>query len=183
MSDIDWPYAYTINIDDGIEKNSQFTPILPYRKLRRPRTSKKLLYKLHGDASHECNYREDGENIVFSQSQYLQAITSEDNTDIYQQLLADYGQRHLLFIGCSLQSEQDLVYVYQKSSLHSAIFAFVSVSVDLQRVQGFLLFALFPFIPLLFKSTCAKRAPKKGQGNTPPALCPPSMPLLPDVHQ
>ena len=115
LSTIDWPYAYTINIDDGIEKNSQFTPILPYRRLRRPRTSKKLLYKLHGDALHECNYKEDGENIVFSQSQYLQAITSEDNTDIYQQLLADYGQRHLLFIGCSLQSEQDLVYVYQKS--------------------------------------------------------------------
>lgn len=115
LSAVDWPYAYTINIDDGIEKNSQFTPILPYRKLRRPRTSKKLLYKLHGDAAYECNYRENGENIVFSQSQYMQAITSENNTDIYQQLLADYGQRHLLFIGCSLQSEQDLMYVYQKS--------------------------------------------------------------------
>ena len=115
LSAIDWPYAYTINIDDGIEKNSLFTPILPYRKLRRPRTSKKLLYKLHGDALHESNYKEGGENIIFSQSQYLQAITSEDNTDIYQQLLADYGQRHLLFIGCSLQSEQDLVYIYQKS--------------------------------------------------------------------
>lgn len=115
LSAIDWPYAYTINIDDGIEKNSTFTPILPYRKLRRPRTSKKLLYKLHGDAFHESNYREDGENIIFSQSQYLQAITSEDNIDIYQTLLADYGQRHLLFIGCSLESEQDLIYVYQKS--------------------------------------------------------------------
>ena len=30
-------------------------------------------------------------------------------------LLSDYGQRHLLFIGCSLQAEEDLVYVYNKS--------------------------------------------------------------------
>lgn len=115
LSAIDWPYAYTINVDDGIENSSHFTPILPYHKLRRPKTSKKLLYKLHGDALYESTYRGEGENIVFSQSQYLQAITNENNTDIYQQLLADYGQRHLLFIGCSLQSEQDLVYIYQKS--------------------------------------------------------------------
>ena len=115
LSAIDWPYAYTINIDDGIKKNSMFTPILPYHKLRRPRTSKKLLYKLHGDALHESTYQEEGENIVFSRSQYMQAITNEDNTDIYQMLLSDYGQRHLLFIGCSLQAEEDLVYVYNKS--------------------------------------------------------------------
>ncbi len=115
LSDIDWPYAYTINIDDGIEKNSTFVPILPYHKLRRPRVSKKLLYKLHGDALHESKYKDGGENIVFSQKQYLNAITDEQNCDIYNTLLSDFAQRHILFIGCSLQSESDLMFVYQKS--------------------------------------------------------------------
>lgn len=113
---INWPYAYTLNVDDGIEKNSDFNPILPYHKFRRPKTSKRILYKLHGDAEYESKYIDKiQDNIIFSQSQYLQAITSEDNADIYKALLADYAQEHLLFIGCSLQEEQDLQFVYEKS--------------------------------------------------------------------
>lgn len=116
LTKINWPYAYTLNVDDGIEKNSDFNPILPYHKFRRPKTSKKILYKLHGDAEYESKYIDDiQDNIVFSQSQYLQAITSEHNSDIYKALLADYAQEHLLFIGCSLQEESDLQFVYQKS--------------------------------------------------------------------
>lgn len=116
LKKINWPYAYTLNVDDGIERNSDFSPILPYHKFRRPQTSKKLLYKLHGDAVTESQYIDDKqENIVFSQSQYMQAITKEENTDIYKALLSDYAQRHLLFVGCSLQSEQDLRFVYEKS--------------------------------------------------------------------
>lgn len=67
LSAIDWPYAYTLNVDNGIKRNSQFKPILPYHKLHRPHTSKKLLYKLHGDALYESQYAETAENIVFSQ--------------------------------------------------------------------------------------------------------------------
>ena len=74
------------------------------------------MYKLHGDAEYESKYIDKiQDNIVFSQSQYLQAITSEDNTDIYKALLADYAQEHLLFIGCSLQEERDLQFLYDKS--------------------------------------------------------------------
>ena len=58
-------------------------------------------------------------NIVFSQEQYLQAITSEENKDIYKALLSDYAQQHMLFIGCSLQNEMDLQYVYNKSKIYS----------------------------------------------------------------
>jgi hypothetical protein len=77
-------YAYTINVDDGIENNSDFRAILPYHKIRRPRTSQKLLYKIHGDALFESSYVDnDQQNIVFSRSQYLQAITEEKNADIY----------------------------------------------------------------------------------------------------
>lgn len=118
LNTISWPYAYTLNVDDGIEKNSDFMPILPYHKFRYPSTSKRLLYKLHGDALQESKYKDDNqENIIFSQTQYMQAITSEHNTDIYKALLSDYSQRHILFIGCSLKSEQDLQYIYEKSKI------------------------------------------------------------------
>lgn len=116
LADISWPYAYTLNIDDGIETNSDFQPVLPYHKFRRPKTSNRLLYKLHGDAVYEAKYIDDDqENIIFSRTQYLQAITNESNTDIYQALLADYGQNNLLFVGCKLQDEQDIQYVFGKS--------------------------------------------------------------------
>ncbi|MEY8356775.1 SIR2 family protein [Lachnospiraceae bacterium 54-53] len=120
LRDIKWPYAYTLNVDDGIEKNSDFTPILPYHKVRRPHTSKRILYKLHGDAGYESVYKDDCDNnIIFSQSQYLQALTNEENSDIYKALLSDFSQKNILFIGCSLQKEQDLKYVYEKSIEYS----------------------------------------------------------------
>ena len=38
------------------------------------------MYKLYGDAEYESKYIDKiQDNIVFSQSQYLQAITSEDD--------------------------------------------------------------------------------------------------------
>lgn len=111
-----WKYAYTLNVDDAIEGNADFTPILPYHKFRKPKTSKNLLYKLHGDALFECQYEtEAGQNIIYSQNQYMQALTNPDNTYIYQALLSDYCQNHMLFIGCSLQNEQDIQFVYAKS--------------------------------------------------------------------
>lgn len=113
---IRWTHAYTINVDDGIEKNSDFNAILPYHHISRPKTSKKLLYKLHGDASYESQYiGKNQENIVFSRAQYLQAVTSDENRDIYNALISDYAQKNLLFIGCSLNDEQDLQFVYKKS--------------------------------------------------------------------
>lgn len=116
LTKIPWPYAYTLNIDDGIEKNSDFSVVLPYHKFGRLKTSKKLLYKLHGDAATECKYNDENqENIIFSQKQYLKAITDENNSDIYEALLSDYSQQNIVFIGCKLNSEIDLKYVYAQS--------------------------------------------------------------------
>ena len=116
LTKIPWPYAYTLNIDDGIEENSDFSVVLPYHKFRRPKTSKKLLYKLHGDAAHECKYNDENqENIIFSQRQYLRTITEENNSDIYDALLSDYSQQNIVFIGCKLSNEIDLKYIYDKS--------------------------------------------------------------------
>lgn len=68
LHEIDWPYAYTINFDDGIEQsvpegNTKFRIVLPYRGFRKPRSSVRLLYKLHGDAEYECRYYRNSDRI------------------------------------------------------------------------------------------------------------------------
>ena len=109
-----WPYAYTLNVDDGIENTKCFKAVLPYKNLKRPSSTIKLLYKLHGDAFTEVTYQE-SENVVFSSDQYLQAITDKKNKDFLKNLITDYSCNNMIFIGCSLKYEPDLKYVYGKS--------------------------------------------------------------------
>ena len=108
-----WPYAYTLNVDDGIERTGEFKEVLPYKHLNRPGTSRKLLYKLHGDAFTEITYTE--ESIVFSSDQYLQSITDKRNGDFLTNLKNDFSFKNMIFIGCSLKYEPDLKYVYGKA--------------------------------------------------------------------
>lgn len=53
LHEIDWPYAYTINFDDGIEQsvpegNTKFRIVLPYRGFRKPRSSVRLYINYTG---------------------------------------------------------------------------------------------------------------------------------------
>lgn len=106
-----WPYIYTLNVDDGIERTGFYTPVLPYQNAKVPNTSMKLVYKLHGDAVHEVLYKE-RKNIIFSVNQYIESLTSSENKTIFNAISGDYTQKNLLFIGCSLANEPDLKYVY-----------------------------------------------------------------------
>ena len=113
-----WPYAYTLNIDDGIENTTFFKPVFPYKNLNAPNTSIKLLYKLHGDAFSEVTYKTE-ENIVFSHKQYMKSINTRENQDFLHNLKSDFSTSNMLFIGCSLLNEPDLKYVYSIAD-HSA---------------------------------------------------------------
>lgn len=124
LNDIDWPYAYTINFDDAIEKsiheeNVKFRVVLPYKNFQNPRNSIRLLYKLHGDAEYECRYHRDSnsdrtENIIFSSEQYMSAIVDDRNRHMLNALKADFSTRIVLFIGCSLQDERDIQFIYSE---------------------------------------------------------------------
>ncbi len=109
-----WPYAYTLNIDDGIENTSLFKAVMPYKNLNAPNTYIKLLYKLHGDAFSEVTYKTE-ENIVFSHKQYMKSINAKENQSFLNNLKADFSTSNMLFIGCSLLNEPDLKYVYSIS--------------------------------------------------------------------
>jgi len=107
-----WPYAFTLNVDDGIEKHNSFTPILPYQNFRPENSSKRLLYKLHGDANHEIAYASE-DNIVFDSDQYTQSLNSPSNQTMRECISCSYKEFNLLFIGCSLKNEPDIKYIYK----------------------------------------------------------------------
>lgn len=109
---LDWPYIYTINVDDAIENTGLYEAILPYKELKNQYNSsfeKKPLYKLHGDALQEVLYNSD-ENIVFRRDQYLKSIADPENAQFINNLRGDFS-KNLFFLGCSLIDEQDLLYV------------------------------------------------------------------------
>lgn len=120
-----WRYIYTINIDDAIENNTDFSPILPYTSLREESICiikrNKYVLKLHGDANHEIIYSR-AHNIVFSSDQYISSLRHPDNEKIINSVYSDYKQKNILFIGCSLNDEPDLKVIYNdvKNDIHGS---------------------------------------------------------------
>lgn len=113
-----WKYIYTINVDDAIERNTNFFAILPYSNLRIESENivKKNRYvlKLHGDAHHEILCNKD-HNMVFSSDQYISSLLHKSNSQLIKSIYSDYKQKNILFIGCSLEDEPDLRYIYENS--------------------------------------------------------------------
>lgn len=109
---IDWPYLYTLNIDDAIENNSEFYPILPYHPLEKSILKKiKVVYKMHGDANEEFKYT-NSDTIIFNEEQYI--ISLEKNKEILHNFTGDFTDNNIIFIGCSLDDEIDLMYAIKK---------------------------------------------------------------------
>ncbi|PKN73922.1 MAG: hypothetical protein CVU52_06950 [Deltaproteobacteria bacterium HGW-Deltaproteobacteria-10] len=104
---IKWPYLYTLNIDDAIEKNSKYVPVLPYKNLSKDCRDIGCVYKIHGDATHEVIYEEQS-SIIFSGSQYIRSLIKNESMLLF--LRSDLIENNLLFIGCGLRNEIDLLY-------------------------------------------------------------------------
>lgn len=104
-----WKYAYTLNIDDGIEKNSDFCPVVIQNDIE-PKQDLKVVYKIHGDALSDTLYKKNF--IVFDKEQYLSYLLNDENATLLNLLKADYNEKNLLFLGCSLKDEMDLKHIY-----------------------------------------------------------------------
>ena len=113
-----WKYVYTINVDDGIENNTNFYKILPYSNLNDDFTknakNKRFLYKIHGDANHEITTNTE-DNIVFSEHQYISSMTKDENRVLRNTIYSDYKQRNIVFVGCSLSNEIDIKQIYNNT--------------------------------------------------------------------
>lgn len=111
LINLNWPYAYTLNVDDGIERNSNFIVVVSQNKIReRDPILGKNLYKLHGDALSEINY--DESSIIFHRDQYIVYLQNENNKRLFNNIVSDFKTKNIVFIGCSLNDEADLKYLY-----------------------------------------------------------------------
>ncbi len=104
-----WPYIYTLNIDDAIESNSGYrTRVLPNRNLSQDIRSKvPCVFKIHGDATEELIYDEPSE-IIFSTDQYVRSLST--NKSMLNAVKTDFVENNIIFVGCSLDNELDLLY-------------------------------------------------------------------------
>jgi hypothetical protein len=113
-----WRFIYTLNVDDAIERNSRYLPILPNKKLYiKNINSNQNVYKLHGDANDEITYIKEKGGIIFSRKQYIQSL--KENSDLLNIFFEDYSKLNIILIGCSLDNEIDLEYIFANSNLDS----------------------------------------------------------------
>jgi len=103
---IDWPYIYSLNIDDAIENSSQYKRIiLPNKEFNDEIfNDEKCLIKLHGDIGEIVTYKKGGR--IFTSKEY--ALSIDRNAPLLNKLRNDYKNQNILFIGCSLDDEIDL---------------------------------------------------------------------------
>jgi hypothetical protein len=114
LNDIDWPYLYTLNIDDAIERNSRFVPALPYNDNLSVRAKEQpTVFKLHGDIAYEL--RHDDNRLIFRRGDYLQSLTQ--NRRMLEFLKLDLINKNIIYIGCSLADELDISFIVSKQTV------------------------------------------------------------------
>lgn len=114
-----WPYIYTLNIDDGIEYNSSYRHIV---YSNRPVNEEifddfACVIKLHGDVAEMLTY-EDAKSEVFTQEQYVNSL--KNNISLLTKLEHDNKFQNLIFVGCSLDDEIDLLACSSNSGIGKA---------------------------------------------------------------
>lgn len=105
---IAWPYIYTLNIDDGIERNSEYKQIIYANRKTRKNIfdEEKCLIKLHGDITEMLSY-EDSVSEIFDQRQYVRSL--RENDALLSRLSNDLQYQNVIFVGCSLDDEIDIL--------------------------------------------------------------------------
>lgn len=111
---IKWPYLFTLNYDSLIENSSRnFYPIIPFERIN-PHfgKDKTKLYKLHGDAGKYLS-TSDSKYFILSRDQYITSMMDNSNKDMLNELLTAFSSKSIIFFGCGLTEELDLLYSSQ----------------------------------------------------------------------
>ena len=103
-----WKTIFTLNYDDTIERVLDIDVAIPYDKFN-IRNGKSSLIKLHGDAQRFL-VTGDPKYLVLGKQQYIELIKMEGNADIINVLEDTFFSKSVLFIGCGLADELDLLY-------------------------------------------------------------------------
>lgn len=113
---IQWPYVFTLNYDTLIEDYSKnYYPVIPFDKINKYHAKDKVkLYKIHGDVKRYLSTG-DSKYFILSRDQYIQSMMSDQNKDMLDELLTAFSSKSILFFGCGLSEELDLLYSAQLS--------------------------------------------------------------------
>ena len=107
----EWRYIYTLNYDDAIERatGSRYISIFPYEDQSLWTGRQQRIIKLHGDA---LKYASTGDKrfCILSPNQYINALTDAQNNSMIDNLRTDFASNNILFIGCSLTDEFDMLF-------------------------------------------------------------------------
>lgn len=110
----DWEYIYTLNIDDAIESELGAIKVLPFTEFAQHKTTQ-FVYKLHGDAADAVTAAAPtAMKLVFGSADYVASLIT--NRALISTLANDLAERHLLFIGCSLTDELDILFALAHSN-------------------------------------------------------------------
>ena len=106
-----WTSLYTLNYDDVIESAlEEYNVIYPYdTQGEKAKNAELCIYKVHGDVGRYLNTG-DLKFIVLGKKQYVQTMKDEDNNDMMKTLQNNFYSKSVIFIGCSLTNELDLMY-------------------------------------------------------------------------
>lgn len=101
-------YIYTLNIDDAIERNCKdFHIVLPKAEdFDEYVNNFRSVFKVHGDV-HDYLQNINLNEIVFNKKQYIDSL--KNNRKILSKFKDDFSSNNLLYIGCSLTDEPDLM--------------------------------------------------------------------------
>ena len=109
-----WPQMFSLNYDTLIENyNHDYYPIIPFARINKRYYEEKLkLYKLHGDAA---RFLDTGESryLILSNDQYIESMLNEENEDMLNELINAFSSKSIIFFGCGLTGELDLLYASQ----------------------------------------------------------------------
>lgn len=110
-----WRYIYTLNYDDAIENVLEIEKIVPYGKQNMDFIERhSCLFKLHGDAKKFVE-TSDKKYCILSKKQYIDSMKNDENYVMCKHLESDFAANSLLFIGCSLTDELDLLFAAENS--------------------------------------------------------------------
>lgn len=109
-----WPYLYTLNFDDAIERviGEDYKVVAPFSDIDATwlKDNDRCLIKLHGDVREVLKTNSVHRRLVLDKGQYLSFITDEKNATLFTWLKEDLSSKDLLFVGCGLNNEYDILF-------------------------------------------------------------------------